>query len=54
MRKRIAFEFCRAHGRRQRLVTSQRLGIDTTLAAGLASGRAPLNISRASRETIPA
>jgi lipoyl(octanoyl) transferase len=50
MRKRIAFEFCRAHGRRQRLVTPQRLGIDTTLAAG----RAPLNISRASRETIPA
>jgi lipoate-protein ligase B len=29
-RKRVAHSFCRAHGRRQRLVTPQRLGIPTT------------------------
>jgi lipoate-protein ligase B len=31
-RKRIAHSFCQAHGRRQRLVSPQRLGIDAPLA----------------------
>ncbi len=31
-RKRVAFQFCRAHGRRQRLVSPRRLGIDAPLA----------------------
>jgi lipoyl(octanoyl) transferase len=30
MRRRVAFRFCEAHGRRQRLVSPRRLGIDTT------------------------
>jgi lipoyl(octanoyl) transferase len=54
VRRRVAYEFCRAHGRRQRLVSPRRLGIDTAHAAGLAAGRAPLNTSPAPRETIPA
>jgi lipoyl(octanoyl) transferase len=28
LRKRVAYEFCQAHGRRQRLVSAQRLGLD--------------------------
>jgi lipoyl(octanoyl) transferase len=54
MRKRMAFHFCHAHGSRQRLVSPRRLGIDTTNAAGLAAERAPINVSRASPEAIPA
>jgi lipoyl(octanoyl) transferase len=54
MRKRMAFHFCRAHGRRQRLVPPRRLGIDTTNAAGLAPERAPMNIPQPSPEKIPA
>lgn len=42
-RKRMAHSFARAHSRRQRLVTAQRLGIDTTNAAGRAPERAPIN-----------
>jgi lipoate-protein ligase B len=34
VRRRMAFRFCQAHGRRQRLVSPQRLGIGTTNAAG--------------------
>jgi lipoyl(octanoyl) transferase len=52
MRKRIAFQFARAHGRRQRLVTPARLGIDTTNSSGLAAERAPLNISPPPLEPI--
>ncbi len=52
MRKRMAFQFAQAHGRRQRLVSPRRLGIDTTNASGLAE-RAPIDISQL-RETIPA
>ncbi len=54
MRRRIAYRFCQAHGRRQRLVSPRRLGIDTANAAGLAAERAPINVSRGPRETIPA
>src|SRR6204780_472992 len=39
MRRRMAFRFCEAHGRRQRLVSPQRLGIDTTNAARRAAER---------------
>jgi lipoate-protein ligase B len=55
MRRRLAFDFCRAHGRRQRLVSPRRLGIDTTNAAGLAAERAPISTDqRAPAEAIPA
>jgi len=40
-RRRIAYAFCRAHGRRQRLVSPARLGIDTANAARRAE-RAPI------------
>jgi lipoyl(octanoyl) transferase len=53
-RRRIAFHFANAHGRRQRLVSPWRLGIDTTNAAGLASGRAPIKSAPAQREALPA
>jgi lipoyl(octanoyl) transferase len=45
VRRRMAFAFCEAHGRRQRLVSPARLGIDTANAARRAE-RAPI-------ETIP-
>jgi lipoyl(octanoyl) transferase len=45
MRRRMAFQFCRSHGRRQRLVSPRRLGIEH---ADLAAERPP------ARETIPA
>jgi lipoate-protein ligase B len=53
MRRRIAYQFSLAHGRRQRLVSPQRLGIASTHADGLAAERAPISPSRL-RETIPA
>jgi lipoyl(octanoyl) transferase len=52
MRKRMAFHFCQAHGRRQRLVSPRRLGIDATNSIGLASQRAPINPFPAQLETI--
>jgi lipoyl(octanoyl) transferase len=42
MRKRVAHAFCHAHGRRQRLVSPARLGIDTANAARRATERAPI------------
>jgi lipoyl(octanoyl) transferase len=55
MRRRLAFHFCQAHGRRQRLVSPTRLGIDTTNAAGLAAERAPISTPQpAPAEPIPA
>jgi lipoate-protein ligase B len=53
MRRRVAHQFARAHGRRQRLVTPRRLGIDTTHAAGLAAERAPITSTpRAGSEAV--
>jgi lipoate-protein ligase B len=52
MRRRVAFQFCEAHGRRQRLVSPRRLGIDTANAAGLAAERAP--IAPAETDAVPA
>jgi lipoyl(octanoyl) transferase len=49
MRRRVAFQFCEAHGRRQRLVSPHRLGIDTANAAGLAAERAPIQTSPPAR-----
>ncbi len=43
-RKRVAHAFCRAHGRRQRLVTPQRLAIDTTPSRGGARRAEPISI----------
>jgi lipoyl(octanoyl) transferase len=43
VRRRVAFQFARAHGRRQRLVSPRRLGIDTANAARRAGTRAPIN-----------
>jgi lipoate-protein ligase B len=54
-RKEMAFRFCQAHGRRQRLVSARRLGIDTTNAAGLAPERAPIrSIPSPPAEAVPA
>jgi hypothetical protein len=50
----MAFHFCQAHARRQRLVSPRRLGIDTTNSIGLASKRAPINPVQTRLETIPA
>jgi lipoyl(octanoyl) transferase len=53
-RRRIAFSFCEAHGRRQRLVSPQRLGIATT-HAGLAPERAPVKPTPSPQaEAVPA
>jgi lipoyl(octanoyl) transferase len=52
-RKEVAYRFCQAHGRRQRLVTPRRLGIDSPHAAGLASERAPIRKSSSTREPGP-
>jgi lipoate-protein ligase B len=46
-RKRMAFHFAQAHGRRQRLVSPHSLGIDTANARGIAAERSPL-------EAVPA
>ena len=55
VRRRVAFQFCEAHGRRQRLVSPRRLGIDTTRPAGLAAERAPISPSPPARaEPVPA
>jgi lipoyl(octanoyl) transferase len=53
-RKRVAFQFCEAHARRQRLVSPRRLGIEETNDSRLAAERAPLKISGPLRETVPA
>jgi lipoate-protein ligase B len=45
IRRRVAYRFAQAHGRRQRLVSPRRLGIDATHAAGLAAERAPISSS---------
>jgi lipoyl(octanoyl) transferase len=52
MRRRVGFHFAAAHGRRQRLLSPSRLGIDTANTTRLASRRAPIKMNR--RETIPA
>jgi lipoate-protein ligase B len=45
-RRRMAYAFCQAHGRRQRLVSPARLGIDTANAARRATERAPIKAIR--------
>jgi lipoyl(octanoyl) transferase len=47
-RKRMAFHYARAHGRRQRLVSAHRLGIDTTNSSYIENTSAPTG------EPIPA
>jgi lipoyl(octanoyl) transferase len=55
VRRRVAYQFSQAHGRRQRLVSRRRLGIDTTNAAGLAAERAPIStFPPAPAEAVPA
>jgi lipoyl(octanoyl) transferase len=55
MRRRVAYQFAHAHGRRQRLVSRRRLGLDATHAAGLAAKRAPISSSPpAQAEVVPA
>jgi lipoate-protein ligase B len=52
-RREMAYRFCEAHGRRQRLVSAARLGIDTTKAAcGAPTGAQP--IKSISAETLQA
>jgi lipoyl(octanoyl) transferase len=52
VRRRMAYRFCEAHGRRQRLVSPLRLGIDTTNASGLAAERAPFNSKEPARAEV--
>jgi lipoyl(octanoyl) transferase len=55
MRKRVAHAFTQAHGKRQRLVTPTRLGIDTANAARRATERAPIKtIPSPPAEPVPA
>jgi len=53
-RKEMAYRFCFAHGRRQRLVSPRRLGIDTELpASGAPTGAEPIKtISSAPVEAV--
>jgi lipoyl(octanoyl) transferase len=54
-RRRMAYSFCEAHGRRQRLVTARRLGIEATHAVGLAAERAPIKtVPPLQAEAVPA
>jgi lipoyl(octanoyl) transferase len=53
-RKRMAYSFCEAHGRRQRLITPRRIGIDTTHAERLAAERAPSNPFTTPTHAVPA
>jgi lipoate-protein ligase B len=53
-RRRVAFHFCEAHGRRQRLVSPHRLDIDTANPSRLASKRAPIKtLQPAQAELLP-
>ena len=52
LRKRIAHSFCQVNGRRQRIVSAQRLGIATTRPARPAPSRAQLKASKPM--TVPA
>ncbi len=53
-RRRVAYAFCQAHGRRQRLVSPARLGIDAANAARRADTRAPTDtISSPAGEPVP-
>jgi lipoyl(octanoyl) transferase len=54
VRKRVAYAFCEAHGRRQRLVSATRLGIDHAQPIRRASERAPHPDPRPEREPVPA
>jgi lipoate-protein ligase B len=54
-RKRVAHAFARAHGRRQRLVSKARLGLDTANVGGREHTRAPLDrVPRPAAEAVPA
>lgn len=54
-RRRVAHAFAQAHGRRQRLVSPVRLGLDTANAARRATERAPIETSSSpSGEAVPA
>ncbi len=52
-RRRVAHAFCEAHGRRQRIVTPQRLGIAITNARGAGPG-GPEPIPSKTPEAVPA
>jgi lipoyl(octanoyl) transferase len=54
-RRRMAFQFVQAHGRRQRLVSPQRLGIHTAdHTSGAPAGAEPIKTSPAPLEAVPA
>ncbi len=54
VRRRMAYRFCEAHGRRQRLVSPSRLGIDIANPPRRAQRRAPINpIKSAPAQPIP-
>jgi lipoyl(octanoyl) transferase len=51
--KRIAYAFCQAHSKRQRLVSPLRLGIDATNPSGLAE-RVPINTNQPAQAALGA
>jgi lipoyl(octanoyl) transferase len=54
-RKRIAYSFCETQGRRQRLVSPARLGLEATpTPSGGPAGPEPFRIIRAASSTVPA
>jgi hypothetical protein len=53
-RRRVAYQFAHAHGRRQRLISPRRLGLDAPHAAGLAVKRAISSSPPAQAEAVPA
>jgi lipoyl(octanoyl) transferase len=53
-RRRVAHSFCEAHGRRQRLVSPQRLGISTANPIGGAERRPIKNVPTPFLEKVPA
>jgi lipoyl(octanoyl) transferase len=54
-RKEMAYRYCQAHSRRQRLVSAQRLGIDTTTSiCGAPVGAESIKSDLQTREAVPA
>jgi lipoyl(octanoyl) transferase len=53
-RKELAYRFCQAHGRRQRLVSGRRLGIDAPPAARAPTGAEPIAARPATVKAVPA
>jgi lipoate-protein ligase B len=51
-RRRVAYRFCEAHGRRQRLVSARRLGIEATRLVSPSAGRLTASASERVQERV--